>query len=72
MPKGSSPDKRQPVKIHKTALDTARALSGHVAAHGWQSIGVDRSDLPTIAAIIEAAIQLLADKAQLKTKGKSK
>jgi hypothetical protein len=49
-------------------MATARELSALASKHGWSALGVDREDLPTMVAIIEEAVNLLA--ARAKTKGK--
>ncbi len=58
---------RQTVALPTSITDKARELSVHASKHGWAAFGVDRDDLPTITAIFDEAINLLA--ARLKTKG---
>jgi hypothetical protein len=47
------------IKMTKATVERARELSEIAARHGWNSMGVDRSDPATITAVVEAAIDLL-------------
>ena len=58
------------MKIPADALDTLRELSAHTARHGWASLGIDRDDPPTMTALIEEAIRLLAERRDSKGKAK--
>ena len=57
---------RTSVKLPTEVLDKARELSALASKHGWSSLGVDREDPPTITAIVEEAITLLASRAKTK------
>ena len=59
---------RQTVALPGPIMDTARELSALASKHGWSALGVDREDPPTMVAIIEEAVKLLA--ARAKTRGK--
>jgi hypothetical protein len=59
---------RQTVALPGAVMDTTRELSALASKHGWSSLGVDREDPPTMVAIIEEAVKMLA--ARAKTKGK--
>ncbi len=58
---------RTSVKLPTEVWNKARELSAMASKHGWSALGVDREDPPTITAIFEEAITLLASRA--KTKG---
>jgi hypothetical protein len=48
-------------------VDKARELSAFASKYGWSHLGIDREDLPTMGAIFDEAIKLLA--ARAKTRG---
>jgi hypothetical protein len=52
------------------AVERVRKLAEYTARHGWASLGIDRSDPPTMTAIIDEAIRLLD--ARRTAKGKAK
>ncbi|HEX4352784.1 MAG TPA: hypothetical protein VHZ95_07725 [Polyangiales bacterium] len=47
--------------------ERARELSALASKHGWSALGVDRDDPPTITAIFEEAINVLASRAKVKS-----
>jgi len=59
---------RQTVALPEATMDRVRELSAFASKHGWAALGVDREDLPTMVAIIDEAVNVLA--ARAKTKGK--
>lgn len=61
-------DVRQAIKMPKSAAERARELSEIVSRQGWASVGIDRTDPPTITAVVEAAIDLLYSRATAKRK----
>ena len=52
------------MKVPGAAYEEAQALAAHAARYGWSSLGIDREDAPTLAAIIEEAIHQLAKRAK--------
>jgi hypothetical protein len=61
-------DGRMAIKMSRAAYDRARELSALVAQYGWSSVRVERTDLPTMSAILEEAINALAARAKGKRK----
>ena len=59
---------RQTVALSSSTMDKARDLSALASRHGWAALGADRDDLPTMVAIIDEALNVLA--ARAKSKGK--
>jgi hypothetical protein len=57
-------DGRMAIKMTRAAYERAKELSALVAQHGWSSVGVERTDLPTMSAILEEAINSLAARAK--------
>jgi hypothetical protein len=55
---------RTSVALPKEIAQKARDLSALASKHGWAALGVDRDDPPTITAIFEAAIDVLAARAK--------
>ncbi len=51
-----------PVKVPADSIDTLRELSAFTARHGWAALGIDREDPPTMTALMEEAIRLLAER----------
>jgi hypothetical protein len=60
---------RAVVGMSKTVYERARELSAIASQHGWSALGVERTDPPTIGAIFEEAIELLAGRVK-KTRAK--
>jgi hypothetical protein len=56
------PPPRQAVKIPTKAHDELRRLAAHAAQHGWAAFGIERTDPPTLTALIEEAIRLLGER----------
>jgi hypothetical protein len=52
------------MKVPRAAYEEAQALTAHAARYGWSSLGIDREDAPTLAAILEEALHLLAKRAK--------
>ena len=63
-----APPPRQAVKITNDTHAQLRELCAHAARNGWKSMGVDRDDLPTQAAMIEEAVRYFAN-ATMKPRG---
>lgn len=59
---------RQVVSLPAPTMEKARELSLLASRYGWAALGADREDLPTMVAIIDEAINVLA--ARAKPKGK--
>ena len=59
---------RQSVALPGPVIGLARELSALASKHGWSALGIDREDPPTMVAIIEEAVKLLA--ARAKPRGK--
>jgi hypothetical protein len=53
---------RLTIDIHRQAKGILEALS----RHGWASFGIDRSDPPTMLAVVEEAIRSLAARHKVK------
>jgi hypothetical protein len=51
------------IKIARTSVERARELSELVARNGWASVDVDRADPATLKAVLEAAIDVLYERA---------
>lgn len=49
----------KPVKIREETLDKARGLLQLVLKNGWSSIGANRTDRPTVTAVIDEAVNKL-------------
>jgi len=60
--------KRQAIKIPWDAYERLKDLAAYASRHGWESLGVDRDDPPTQTAIIEEAINLLANQKKKRSK----
>jgi hypothetical protein len=58
------PPRQAPIKVAPDTLDRTRALLEHIAAFGWSSIGSDRRDPPSIAAVVAEAIAMLEERAK--------
>lgn len=61
-------------KVAKLYLEThqkvADLMTG-ISRRGWEGLGVDRGDVPTVSAVIDAAVDLLVERSQQAgTKGK--
>jgi hypothetical protein len=56
------PPRQSPMKVAPETLDRARALVEHIAQNGWASIGSDRRDPPSIAAVVAEALLMLEQK----------
>ena len=50
------------VKVTRELHDRLRALLEHVSRHGWQSIGIDRGEPPSLSAILDEAIRILENR----------
>ena len=46
----------QPVRVLPTSYERLQRLSAKAVQRGWQSLGSARSDLPTMAAVIDEAL----------------
>lgn len=69
----AKPRTTQPVKIPGASLELLRDLSAFTARNGWAALGIDRDDPPTLTALLEEAVRLLAERRDLATaKGKAK
>lgn len=55
-------DDTQPVRIKNPVVDRIRKLADQVKAHGWQAIGVIRSDRVTLSSIVEEALNSLENR----------
>jgi hypothetical protein len=55
---------RLSVALPRDISDKARQLSALASKHGWAVFGVDREDPPTMTAIFEEAINVLAARAK--------
>ncbi len=55
---------RNPVKVSPKALDRARSLVAHIALNGWASLGIERRDPTTMAAVVEEGLRALEERAQ--------
>jgi hypothetical protein len=55
-----------PVKIPRAGYETAKRLSELASLHGWSCLGIERTDLPTVAAIVEEALYALEKRAKVK------
>lgn len=49
-----------PVRVPASAYERLQQLANRAARDGWKSLGSDRSDLPTMAAVIDEALIRLA------------
>jgi hypothetical protein len=58
---------RLSVALPREISERARELSALASKHGWSALGVDRDDPPTITAIFEEAINVLASRAKVKS-----
>ncbi len=56
------------IKMSQETVERARELSEIVARQGWASMGIDRSDPATMTAVLEAAIDLMYERATQKKK----
>lgn len=52
----------KPVKMHVASYDRLRELTDRVVQGGWDAIGVERSDRPSLAAVLEEAVNQLSAK----------
>lgn len=59
------------VKLPTEAWEKARELSAYASKHGWAAFGIDRDDPPTIQAMFDAAIEVLAARIKKSKKGDS-
>ncbi len=55
---------RTSVAISKGVAKKAKELSALASKHGWTALGIDREDPPTLTAIFEEAINVLAARAK--------
>jgi hypothetical protein len=55
-------DDAHPIRVSATAYEHAQALLTYVAKHGWRGLGIDREDPPTITAVLEAALESIAQR----------
>lgn len=60
---GGKPDERVPAKISRRTQTHLRQLTELVAQHGWEALGIQRTDLPTQISLLEEAVKLLKQKA---------
>ena len=58
---------RQSVALPRDISEKAKELSAFASKHGWAALGVDREDPPTITAIFEEAINILASRSKAKS-----
>jgi hypothetical protein len=58
------------MKVQKTTVDAAKELVEYVIAHGWRSLGAERTDPPSIGAVVDEALTLLAARMRRKEKKK--
>jgi hypothetical protein len=59
---------RTAIALPKEIANVARELSSLASRNGWSALGIDRDDPPTMTAIFEAAIELLASQAKKRSK----
>jgi hypothetical protein len=55
---------RTSVAIPREVAKRAKALSALASKYGWSALGIDRDDPPTLTAIFEEAINVLAARAK--------
>ena len=60
----------KPAKLYVDTHTKLGNLTSAIARHGWAGFGIDREDVPSIAAVIDAAVDLLIERGQQGTKGK--
>jgi len=59
MPRTKSKPEWTTVKVPKTAYDLAQRLLKRAASDGWHRFGIQRSDMPTLGALIEEGLKRL-------------
>ncbi len=60
----------KPAKLYVDTHTKLGSLTSSIARHGWAGFGIDRDDVPSIAAVIDAAVNLLIERGQEATKGR--
>ena len=58
------PPRQAPIKVAPDTLERARALLEHISRHGWASVGSERGDPPSVAAIVAEGIHVLEERAK--------
>jgi hypothetical protein len=60
----NKPAQALPVRVQAETYKVLHILAAKAARDGWKSLGVDREDPPTLAAMIDAAVTKLAQSAR--------
>ncbi len=61
----------KPAKLYVQTHNKLGALTSAIARQGWQGFGIDRDDVPSISAVIDAAVDLLIEQGErAATKGR--
>jgi hypothetical protein len=58
------PPPTAPVRIKPSTYETAKRIQKVASLNGWAALGIQRTDPPTLQAVFEVAIELLAQRAQ--------
>ena len=51
-------------RLTRETHERLKALASFIARHGWASVGIDRDDPANQTAVLDAAVSLLADRAE--------
>lgn len=62
--KAKGPADAFPVRVRREDYEAATELVKTLSQNGWKSVGIEREDAPSIAAVVSEGIRLLAAKAK--------
>ena len=57
-----------PVRVAREVYDRISDLVARASRDGWSSLGIERSDPPSMSAIVDEATRLLAERGKKKGK----
>jgi hypothetical protein len=59
---------RSVINVPNVVYNRARELSEHASLYGWAAFGIDRRDPPSLGAVIDEGLLLLAERLRKKAK----